>query len=992
MNAILRISAFLFLLASVGIACPVVTTLSPVLPPAANAPTIYLSHNGNRIIYKSNHGDHRDHAIYSVPINGGLRTQLSLAGEQVSSFRVSPNSDYVIYSAIPFLGHFLRLYRVSTTGQDRLDISGPMVAGSGGVSEYRFIDNSSRVAFIASKDNPDKRELYSVALAGLGFGPKLNGFLLPGENVGSFGESKDGSRILYSTSGGDEGPELFATPPGGGLRVRISSPLPEEDFITAWDTSISGKVVYRAAIGGQLYLGSLAGIPPIHLNSNDLRVHFEITHQEDAVIVRGEGGFYRIDFATPEVRTEIIPPRDALVTSFRLTDDGQFIILESAEPHPLGASVEVVRMDIDGMNPIILSPSFTIEDGRFINFPRLNFRLSADGRGVTYNFRDDTEAAYPNLYYTDFFTGATEIITSGIPWNDYPSLMPLNTERFIFRADQGEGLPNLYTYRFSEDDGPVYDRIKLNHDLPVDDYVRRFFVHPDGYRVVYLVASLDGYQLFASHARAEWEGGTGVFSDRNGWDIDKIPDEVAEVVIDQPGTVSLHSDREIAELRVGGTSELLASLNLRSEVRLTTRFGADIDSNGMLSGSGTLSGGGRAIDIDPDGIVMCLSGDILALDDGIVRNDGLIFANGSDLSQATISFSDTVTNSDDSGSIIGRLAQLFFQGGLENKGTFGVQLGASEIFGDINNTGELIVSDGGAATFHNDVLNEGIIRVELDGDQVSTAVFHGNFLGNGITGAGHVFLEGETHPGFSPGLMEFGGDLSQGPDSTLHMEIGGTTAGSEFDQLSVAGHLQFGGQLRVTLIDDFEPQAGDTFDLWNTGSHDGSFASVILPNLSEGLFWITSSLVTTGELSVSSTPASYLRYSISYRFEGSPDDDDDGDGLSNLLEYALGLNPTEASVADFLISRPEGVDQFTFSLPQQGGEDLILRLQTSGNLVAWETRATRNSGSDTWQSVLPAVLAVKFTGAPGRKEITLRTFPYEETSPRFFRLSITLDD
>ena len=40
----------------------------------------------------------------------------------------------------------------------------------------------------------------------------------------------------------------------------------------------------------------------------------------------------------------------------------------------------------------------------------------------------------------------------------------------------------------------------------------------------------------------------------------------------------------------------------------------------------------------------------------------------------------------------------------------------------------------------------------------SAAVFFGAYSGGTVTGSGQVFLEGDTRPGFSAGLMSFGGD------------------------------------------------------------------------------------------------------------------------------------------------------------------------------------------------------------------------------------------
>lgn len=85
------------------------------------------------------------------------------------------------------------------------------------------------------------------------------------------------------------------------------------------------------------------------------------------------------------------------------------------------------------------------------------------------------------------------------------------------------------------------------------------------------------------------------------------------------------------------------------------------------------------------------------------------------------------------------------------------------------------------------------------------------------------------------------------------MELGGTTAGSQFDQLQVSGQLLLGGTLQVSLINGFTPAAGQSFDLLDGGSLTGRFESLALPGLTAPLDWDASQLYTTGVLSVTAT-------------------------------------------------------------------------------------------------------------------------------------------
>ena len=61
------------------------------------------------------------------------------------------------------------------------------------------------------------------------------------------------------------------------------------------------------------------------------------------------------------------------------------------------------------------------------------------------------------------------------------------------------------------------------------------------------------------------------------------------------------------------------------------------------------------------------------------------------------------------------------------------------------------------------------------------------------------------------------------------MELGGTTAGSEYDQLVVTGNANLAGTLDVSLLGEFHPSPGDSFTVLTYGSRTGTFTTVNLP-------------------------------------------------------------------------------------------------------------------------------------------------------------------
>ena len=69
----------------------------------------------------------------------------------------------------------------------------------------------------------------------------------------------------------------------------------------------------------------------------------------------------------------------------------------------------------------------------------------------------------------------------------------------------------------------------------------------------------------------------------------------------------------------------------------------------------------------------------------------------------------------------------------------------------------------------------------------------------------------------------------------------------EHDRLVVSsGTLYAGGTLAVSLIDDFKPATGDTFDILDFSAVDGVFETLDLPGSTAN--WDLAKLYTTGEI------------------------------------------------------------------------------------------------------------------------------------------------
>ncbi|MEX2172626.1 MAG: peptidylprolyl isomerase [Pirellulales bacterium] len=84
---------------------------------------------------------------------------------------------------------------------------------------------------------------------------------------------------------------------------------------------------------------------------------------------------------------------------------------------------------------------------------------------------------------------------------------------------------------------------------------------------------------------------------------------------------------------------------------------------------------------------------------------------------------------------------------------------------------------------------------------------------------------------------------------TLSIQLRGTTANTEYDQLLVSGNAQLAGKLDVSLLNLYQPVHGNTFNVLLASSISGAFANVELPFLTAGLVWnyrATSTAITLG--------------------------------------------------------------------------------------------------------------------------------------------------
>ncbi len=120
-----------------------------------------------------------------------------------------------------------------------------------------------------------------------------------------------------------------------------------------------------------------------------------------------------------------------------------------------------------------------------------------------------------------------------------------------------------------------------------------------------------------------------------------------------------------------------------------------------------------------------------------------------------------------------------------------------------------------------------------------------NVSGGSVFGIGTVTANIDVTGGLlSPGAgskkageLGVSGNYAQSGAGAFDVDLGGVTAGTQYDVLNITSTASLGGTLDVDLISGFKPAVGETFDIMDYTSETGTFATLNLPKLTGGDTW-----------------------------------------------------------------------------------------------------------------------------------------------------------
>ncbi|MBI2753524.1 MAG: filamentous hemagglutinin N-terminal domain-containing protein [Betaproteobacteria bacterium] len=271
----------------------------------------------------------------------------------------------------------------------------------------------------------------------------------------------------------------------------------------------------------------------------------------------------------------------------------------------------------------------------------------------------------------------------------------------------------------------------------------------------------------------------------------------------------------------------LAASSVGGALSLTS--GGPITQTGALTvgGASTLSAGANPITLTNAGNDFTGA---VSLSNSGTNNVSITDANAITIGSSTVGGSFDIT-----------ATSVLFSGGLSvnnysfTGGTYTLSTGTYNLGGTTTVVGAAtVVASGATINASGGTINvSGVLNSGTSSLSVGTLNV---LLGGTLSGTGTIIgnvnnSAGTVSPGASPGILTISGNYVHGPSGVLDMQIGGTIAGSQYDQLVVSGTTTLGGTLNTTLINGFVPAAGNTFTLiQSSGALTGTFGTIVQPS------------------------------------------------------------------------------------------------------------------------------------------------------------------
>ncbi len=271
-----------------------------------------------------------------------------------------------------------------------------------------------------------------------------------------------------------------------------------------------------------------------------------------------------------------------------------------------------------------------------------------------------------------------------------------------------------------------------------------------------------------------------------------------------------------SELSTTGTVDSYGSLMLTPVNRITLRS-VTLNNHGDATWSEPSPAGALNIDLESGAMINNLAGATFAL-----VGTGQYVMGNTDGSAVAFNNYGSLTSSTTPNSNGNDRAEI--NTNFVNSGTVSVLQGELD-FGNVSNSGTVEVQSSAALSVS--IYTQTAGATILNGGQLDgTIVVNAGLLSGTGTISGNVTNSGQVDPGGVgvAGSITINGTYIQTTTGVLNFDLGGTTAGTGYDQLVVSGAAALAGQFNFSLINGFAPALGNSFQVLTYVSSSGDFS------------------------------------------------------------------------------------------------------------------------------------------------------------------------